>query len=48
MAGRTFEIRIYTEKAEYIFKLTPKLPREIATAVEELKSRKERNKLHSG
>ena len=36
-SGRTFEIRIYVEKAEEIFTLVPKLTREIAGAVEELK-----------
>jgi len=36
-SGRTFEIRIYAEKAEEIFTLAPKLTREIAKAVDELK-----------
>jgi small conductance mechanosensitive channel len=39
-SGRTFEIRIYTEKAEEIFSLTPKLTREIAKAIDKLKKEK--------
>ena len=41
-SGRTFEIRIYTEKAEEIFSLTPMLTREIAKAIDEMKNLKER------
>jgi hypothetical protein len=36
-SGRTFEIRIYTVKSEEIFTLVPKLTREIAKAIDELK-----------
>jgi small conductance mechanosensitive channel len=39
-SGRTFEIRIYTEKSEEIFTLAPKLTREIAKAIDELKKEK--------
>jgi hypothetical protein len=46
-SGRTFEIRIYTKKAEEIFKLSPKLTREVAKGVEEMKNLKERKELHS-
>jgi len=40
-SGRNFEIRIYAEKAEEIFSLTPKLTREIAKAIEKMKNLKE-------
>jgi len=39
-SGRTFEIRIYAEKSEEIFTLAPKLTREIAKAIDELKKEK--------